>query len=162
MMKIYIYDTQTNEYLYEAEAQIDPIASSKGETIYLMPPNATQTAPLEPKAGYANIFNNGKWEQVKDERGKTYYDNDNNVVTITELGQEIGLNKEPKIDEQDQKLAQIEAEIAECENYIRHALIIGNNAVLESLRAEYKELIAEREKLNATSELVTVAPTDHL
>ena len=43
-----------------------------------------------------------KWEQIKDERGKTYYGNDNNVVTITELGQEKGLNKEPKVDEQDQ------------------------------------------------------------
>ena len=69
---------------------------------------------------------------------------------------------EPKIDEQDKQLAEIEAEIVECENYIRHALIIGNNAVLENLRAEYKELIAEREKLNATSEPITVTPTDHL
>ena len=146
-MKIYIYDTKNNEYLYQAEAQIDPLASSKGETIYLMPPNATQTAPLEPKAGYANVFNNSKWEQIKDERGETYYDNDNNAVTITELGQEKGLSKKPKTDERAERLAEIEAEIAECENYIRHALIIGNNAVLESLRAEYKELIAEREKL---------------
>lgn len=146
-MKIYIYDTENNEYLYEAEAQVDPLESIKGETIYLMPPNATQTAPKEPKAGYANIFNNGKWEQIKDKRGEIYYDDDNNAITITELGQEKGLNKEPKIDEQDQELAQIEAEIAECENYIRHALIIGNNAVLENLRGEYKELIAQREEL---------------
>ena len=146
-MKIYIYDTQNKEYLYEAEAQIDPIASSKGETIYLMPPNATQTAPLEPKAGYANVFNNGKWEQIKDERGKTYYDNDNNVLIITELGQEKGLNKEPKVDEKAMQLAELENEINECENYIRHALIIGNNAVLESLRAELKELITQREEL---------------
>lgn len=70
--------------------------------------------------------------------------------------------QEIEIDEHAKQLAQIEAEIAECENYIRHALIIGNNAVLENLRAEYKELIAEREKLNVTSEPVTVAPTDHL
>ena len=68
-------------------------------------------------------------------------------MTITDLGQDKGLNKEPKIDEQDQELAQIEVEIAECENHIRHALIIGNNAVLESLRAEYKELIIQREGL---------------
>nr|DAS31163.1 MAG TPA: hypothetical protein [Caudoviricetes sp.] len=61
-----------------------------------------------------------------------------------------------------ERLAEIEVEIAECENYIRHALIIGNNAVLENLRAEYKELIAERERLNTTSEPTTVAPTDHL
>lgn len=66
------------------------------------------------------------------------------------------------IDEKTEQLAEIEAEIAECENYIRHALIIGNNAVLENLRAEYKELIAERERLNTTSEPTTVAPTDHL
>ena len=52
-----------------------------------------------------------------------------------------------KVDEQDQGLAQIEAEIAECENHIKHALIIGNNSVLESLRAELKELITQREEL---------------
>ena len=161
-MKIYIYSTENNEYLYEAEAQIDPLASSKGETIYLMPPNATQIAPKELKTGYANVFTNGKWEQIRDERGEIYYDNDNNAITITKLGQEKGLNKEPKIDEKDEQLAEIEAEIAECENYIRHALIIGNNAVLESLRAEYKELIAERERLNTRTEPIMVAPTDHL
>ena len=65
-------------------------------------------------------------------------------------------------DEHAERLAQIEQDIAECKNYIRHALIIGNNAVLENLRAEYKELIAEREQLNTTSEPITVAPTDHL
>lgn len=67
-----------------------------------------------------------------------------------------------KTDEHAKQLAELEAEITECENYIRHALIIGNNAVLENLRSEYKELIAEREKLNTTSEPMTVAPTDHL
>lgn len=65
-----------------------------------------------------------------------------------------------KTDERAERLAEVEAEIAECENYIRHALIIGNTAVLENLRAEYKELIAERERLN--TEPTTVAPTDHL
>lgn len=146
-MKIYIYNTQNKEYLYEAEAQIDPIASSKGETIYLMPPNATQTAPLEPKAGFVNVFTNGKWEQIKDERGKTYYDNDNNAIAITKLRQEIGLNKEPKVDEKAKALAQLEADITECKDDIRHALIIGNASVLENLRNEYKSLLAEREKL---------------
>ena len=69
---------------------------------------------------------------------------------------------EPKVDEKAKALAQLEADIKECEDDIRHALIIGNTAVLENLRAEYKDLIAEREKLNATSEPITVAPTDHL
>lgn len=57
------------------------------------------------------------------------------------------IKQEIEIDEHTKQLAQIEQDIAECENYIRHALIIGNNAVLESLRAELKELIVQREKL---------------
>lgn len=51
------------------------------------------------------------------------------------------------IDEKAKQLAELETEIDECKNHIRHALIIGNNAVLESLRAELKELIAQREEL---------------
>lgn len=46
--------------------------------------------------------------------------------------------------EQAEELAELERDIAECENYIRHALIIGNDKVLENLRSEYKELIAQR------------------
>ena len=53
----------------------------------------------------------------------------------------------PKIDEKEKQLAQLEADITECKDDIRHALIIGNNAVLENLRAELKELIAQREEL---------------
>ena len=49
--------------------------------------------------------------------------------------------------EQALQLAELERDIAECEKYIRHALIIGNDKVLESLRAELKELIAQREEL---------------
>lgn len=104
-----------------------------------------------------------------------YYKNKNNDVYAYENNEtpiqkgltpidEAELNEllAGETDEHAEQLAEIEAEIAECENYIRHALIIGNNAVLENLRSEYKELIAERESLNATSEPTTVAPTDHL
>lgn len=152
-MKIYIYDTQNNEYLYEAEAQIDPLlSSSKGETIYLMPPNATQIAPKEPKTGFVNVFTNGKWEQIKDERGKTYYDDENNAVIITELGQEKGLNKEPKVDEKARELAELEAQIKEAEDDIRRAILIGNDAVLPELREEYKELLAQKQALEKGDE----------
>lgn len=50
-------------------------------------------------------------------------------------------------DEQARLVAELEADIKECEDDIRHALIIGNDKVLESLRAELKELIAQREEL---------------
>ena len=54
---------------------------------------------------------------------------------------------EPKVDEKVRRLAQLEADITECKDDIRHALIIGNASVLENLRNEYKSLLAEREKL---------------
>ena len=54
---------------------------------------------------------------------------------------------EPKVDEKAKALVQLEADIKECEDDIKHALIIGNTAVLESLRAELKELIVQREEL---------------
>ena len=57
------------------------------------------------------------------------------------------IKKQSKADEKEKQLAQLEADIIECKDDIRHALIIGNNAVLENLRNEYKSLLAEREKL---------------
>nr|DAM82284.1 MAG TPA: hypothetical protein [Caudoviricetes sp.] len=85
------------------------------------------------------------------------YDNDVSEELLNQRIKELGLMPisndeakkllEPKVDEKTKQLAEIQAEIAECENHIKHALIIGNNAVLENLRAEYKELIAQREEL---------------
>ena len=89
-----------------------------------------------------------------------YYKNNNNEIYAYEdneqpiqkgltLIDEAELNEilAGKTDERAEQLVEIEAEIAECENYIRHALIIGNNAVLENLRTELKELIVQREEL---------------
>ncbi|WP_346745489.1 hypothetical protein [uncultured Campylobacter sp.] len=55
----------------------------------------------------------------------------------------LRIETEPKRDE----LAELEKQIKECEDDIKHALIIGNTAVLESLRVELKELIVQREEL---------------
>lgn len=90
---------------------------------------------------------------------KYYKDNNNKIYAYENNEQPIQKGLTPineaelneilagKTDERTEQLAQIEQDIAECENYIRHALIIGNNAVLESLRAELKELITQREGL---------------
>ena len=85
------------------------------------------------------------------------YEDDGSEELLNQRIKELGLipisddeaNKllEPKVDEKAKQLAEIEADISECENHIRHALIIGNNAVLESLRTELKELIVQREGL---------------
>ena len=94
----------------------------------------------------------------KNSNGEIYaYEDDVSEKFLNQKIKELGLtsisdeeaNKllEPKIDEKAKALAQLEADITECKDDIRHALIIGNNAVLENLRAEYKELIAQREGL---------------
>jgi len=59
----------------------------------------------------------------------------------------VRVEVEQEIDEKERELAELEAQIKECENDIRRALIIGNTAVLENLRSEYKELIANKEEL---------------
>lgn len=85
------------------------------------------------------------------------YDNDVSEELLNQRIKDLGLTPisndeakkllEPKIDEKAKALAQLEADIKECEDDIKHALIIGNTAVLESLRNEYKELIIQREGL---------------
>ena len=85
------------------------------------------------------------------------YENNVSKELLNQRIEELGLtsisdeeaNKllEPKVDEKAKALAQLEADIKECEDDIKHALIIGNTAVLESLRAELKELIVQREGL---------------
>lgn len=59
----------------------------------------------------------------------------------------VRVEVEQEIDEKARELAELEAQIKECEEYIRNALIIGNTAVLEDLRAEYKDLLAEKQAL---------------
>lgn len=98
-MKIYNYDGASGEYLGQGEAQKSPLE----ESVYLIPANATDKQPLASKKGYAVCFKEGTWQYVKDERGKTYYDANNNEVKITKLDQDISAlseaSKEPSIEQ---------------------------------------------------------------
>ena len=44
-----------------------------------------------------------------------------------------------------QALADVNAQIEETENYIRHAILIGNDSALPELREEYKGLLAQKQ-----------------
>ena len=90
-----------------------------------------------------------KYYKNKDNEIYAYENNEQPIQNGLTMINETELNEilAGETDERAEQLAQIEQDIAECENYIRHALIIGNNAVLESLRAELKELITQREEL---------------
>ena len=102
-------------------------------------------------------------KRYKNPNGEIYaYDDDVSEELLKQRIKELGLTPisddeakkllEPKIDEKAKQLAQLEADITECKDDIRHALIIGNASVLENLRNEYKSLLAEREKLREQDE----------
>lgn len=60
----------------------------------------------------------------------------------------VRIEIKPKRDE----LAELEKQIRECEDYIRHAILIGNDSALPELREEYKELLAQKQALEKGSE----------
>lgn len=72
-MKIYLYDEETMEYSHSEDAFRDPLESAKqGYSIYILPPNATYTAPIL-EEGMANVWNGSEWERLEDNRGKEYW-----------------------------------------------------------------------------------------
>ena len=75
MKKAYMYDPENNHlFKEEVDCQTDPVASKKsGETVYLLPGNATFEKPPEAEEGYVILFENGHWVKKHDYKGKTYY-----------------------------------------------------------------------------------------
>ena len=69
-MKIYNYDEKTKEYLYESEADLDPLESQlQGREIYMIPAYATVIPPVI-KAGKCTVFESDNWVLKPDNRGK--------------------------------------------------------------------------------------------
>lgn len=72
-MNIYKYN-DNGEYIGTETALLDPLETKKQQkNIYLLPANATFTAPTEPQDGYVNVWNVTAWEQVEDNRGVEYW-----------------------------------------------------------------------------------------
>lgn len=67
-MLIYNYHPATSEYLGSSQARPDPREPER----YLLPANATRTAPPVPGENQAAIWRAGEWQIVTDFRG-TYY-----------------------------------------------------------------------------------------
>ena len=66
-MRVYIYDKDTKEFLFEDEADKSPLE----EGVYLLPPYSTVVAPLECGEGQVCCFvNNSEWVIFTDHRGK--------------------------------------------------------------------------------------------
>ena len=88
-MIIYRYDENTKEYLGYAEAYLDPLETIKAKRdVYVIPPCFTVKEPLEQKDGFVNVYKEGEWVLIKDNRGlQGYNKRTGEDITIFELGE---------------------------------------------------------------------------
>lgn len=72
-MNVYKYN-DNGEYIGTEKALLDPLETEQqGENIYLLPANATFTAPPAEKEGFARVWNGEAWQEVEDHRGTEYW-----------------------------------------------------------------------------------------
>lgn len=73
-MNVYKYNEDTKEYIGTEAAQLDPLETKlQGKNIYLLPANATFTAPPTAKEGFAMVWNGKEWQEAEDHRGTKYW-----------------------------------------------------------------------------------------
>lgn len=90
-MNVYKYDELTKEYTGVETALIDPLESRvQGKEVYLLPANATFTAPLVVKEGYTQVYKDGVWNYVEDNRGKEYWLESDPYGTPARVMKELG------------------------------------------------------------------------
>lgn len=73
-MNVYKYNEGTKEYIGTEEALLDPLETEQQEKeIYLLPANATFTAPPAEKEGFAHVWTGESWQEAEDRRGTKYW-----------------------------------------------------------------------------------------
>lgn len=83
----YFYNRITKQFLYSADAAIDPEETIRaGTNVYLSAANATFKQPLQKKSGYSIIFNGTDWEYIQDHRGIRVWKEDFSSIIIDTLG----------------------------------------------------------------------------
>lgn len=73
-MQAYMYSPTTHEFLETVPCFPDPVRSRmEGREVYLLPANATFTAPPAKRTGYTAIWNGTGWIETEDHRGVQYW-----------------------------------------------------------------------------------------
>lgn len=80
-MEIYTYSSVTGEFTGSAIANGSPLERG----VYLLPANATKTAPPMAGTNEAAVYANGAWSLVPDYRGQRWYQPDGTEVDIDQL-----------------------------------------------------------------------------
>lgn len=123
-MQAYMYSTTTHEYLEPVPCFPDPVRSRmEGREVYLLPANATFTAPPAKRTGYIAVWNGSGWIDTEDHRGVQYWPKgapyNSFPVEIKELGplpEGASLTRPEQTDEEkaaeEERRKQAEAEAA--------------------------------------------------
>ena len=90
-MQAYMYSTTTHEFFEPVPCFPDPVRSRmEGREVYLLPANATFTAPPAKRTGYTAVWNGSGWTEVEDHRGAQYWPKgapyNSSPVEMKELG----------------------------------------------------------------------------
>ena len=90
-MKAYMYSTTTHEFIETVPCFPDPVRSRiEGRGVYLLPANATFTAPPAKRTGYIAVWNGPGWIETEDHRGIQYWPKgapyNSSPVEMKELG----------------------------------------------------------------------------
>ena len=84
-MKIYNYHPETKEYLYESDANLDPLETRiQGTDVFAIPGSSTIEAPPECTENEIQMWADTEWVIVPDLRGTVYYIG-TEEFTITEI-----------------------------------------------------------------------------
>lgn len=81
-MNIYHFIAETGEYIGQGQADADPLEAGK----FLIPANATVTAPPSSVSGQVAVFNGEAWALTPDHRGETWFDSDGAEVEVDFIG----------------------------------------------------------------------------
>lgn len=84
MPTIYHY-AENGEYSGQSEALESPLEPG----VFLIPRNATESAPPEVIDGYARVYDGQTWGHVLDKRGLTYWLSHSESRAISQIGEDV-------------------------------------------------------------------------
>lgn len=91
-MNVYKYDELTKEYIGTETAHLNPLETElQGKEVWLLPANATFDMPMIVKDGYAQVYKDGVWNYIEDNRGKEYWLADDEYGTPARTMKELGV-----------------------------------------------------------------------
>ena len=74
-MQTYNFEPISGEYINAADARLDPMETeAQGQSVYLLPANATFEAPPITGENETAVWMDGAWQISTDYRGQVYYD----------------------------------------------------------------------------------------